>query len=201
MISRKPLIAGLMLITLSATADDCDSLRETVDRVNSKCGTGETITGICGVLAAVAAPFTMGLSGLACTIPAATTEWMCRHKDFLKNYLAKCDSHTEMKEEWNAMNARVRAESKAFIWKNLEPYIKYRDWKMTDSNDMAWENDLYAYVGKLMQEGIDLCDIENEYLLEAQVQIMELNYLKRISDAEEEYQQNAKMWINAGVPR
>src|ERR1700744_6416021 len=104
-----------LLISFPTFADQCDELSEKINELDLRCDTNDTATtGICGAIASIAPVFTYKFFSLVCTMPTGT-EYLCKHRGFLRNLLATCDVDTEVRVWTKEYGDQKAAENAA--WK------------------------------------------------------------------------------------
>lgn len=188
---KKYLPAILILFSLPIYAGDCDNLQERVKQADKYCEAGKKGTNVCGLLALIAAPFTAGLSGTACILPAASTEWVCRQKDWLIKSLNACNSGSKEKYWSQAWNDQKRAE------RNALTRIKMQEFAAQYNEDIAYSNLRYTtmldtFEKNCNRNGFNIEADENKEYISHYLNELQIRYDLDIAYYYERYQY--KVW-------
>lgn len=170
------IIVGMFCLNIvNVNAGDCDGLQSDLKVYDEYCEHGKKGTNFCGILGTIAAPFTMGLSLTACIIPAATTEWICRHKDWLIKSLVACNSGSQEIYWSKAWNDQKRAERTAEIKLKIEGFAKtYND--NINYSMLRYTSMLDTFQNNCNRNGFSIEADENKEYISAYLKQLQIRY-------------------------
>lgn len=190
----KKILSILVIFYSIPSLAECDATREALKDAEKWCNTGGDVTGVVGVIGMVCMPFTLGLSSMVPLIPAAGTEWACRHKNYLETVLRTCTDETETDTWTKAGQDKARAST---LRHRVEGYNRAVLWRQRafESAQHVFNHDVDIFTRMCLSDEIDQDTDENLIHIQAYLEDIERKHRFNIEAAELGFDFFGAMWF------